>query len=93
MSLSYLRDNITKALQERADAASTRAMNNHPSTHSSADTYAMQSVDALSEARAYLMAIQIVSKAYQDLIEPEKKAGQEDDQTQKAEPKGERFYG
>lgn len=91
MSLSYLRDNITKQLQERADAASTRAMNNHPSTHSSADTYAMQSVDALSEARAYLTAIQIVSAAYKDMIEPEKKPDM--NETQQAKPKGETLYG
>lgn len=91
MSLSYLRDNITKALQERADAASTRAMNNHPSTHNSADTYAMQSIDALSEARAYLYAIQIVSTEYKNMIEPEKKPDM--DETQQARPKGESIYG
>ena len=91
MSLSYLRDNIVKALQEKADAASSRAMNNHPLSHQSTDTYAMQSVDALSEARAFLVAMNIVNKSYNDMIEPEKKQ-QQDEEDSQPKPEQEPIY-
>ena len=82
MSLSYLRDKIIKELQEKADAASSRAVNNHPSGHTNTDTYAMQQIDALSEARACLIAIQVVGAAYRDMIEPEAKAKQDEAEQQ-----------
>lgn len=72
MSLSYLRDAVIKDLRDKADAASTRAINCHPSSHLSADTYAMQQIDALSEARAYLYAIGIVNAAYKLMTDPDK---------------------
>ena len=85
MSLSFLRDNIITAIQERADAASTRAMNNHPAGHQSADTYAMTSIDALSEARALLTAIAIVRNEYSRLVEPER-AAKDDAEVQDKKP-------
>lgn len=72
MSLSYLRDAVVKKLQERVDAATNRAINMRVNMESRADGYALAQSDALSEARAYAAAQQLVIEEYKRLTEAEK---------------------
>jgi hypothetical protein len=78
MSLPYLRDGIMRRLQERADAATSRAINIRvrPASETipamSCEEYAMIQVDALTEARVLLQAIHIVNDEYNRMTQPEK---------------------
>ena len=78
MSLHFLRDNIARRLQERADNASTRAINMRvrPASEAipamSCEEYALLQVDALTEARIYMQAILVVTEEYRRMTEPEK---------------------
>jgi hypothetical protein len=82
MSLSVLRDSIQRKLQERADAATSRAINMRVRPGSadipamSCEEYALTQVDSLTEARVYMMAMQIVTDEYRRMTEPEKAADQ-----------------
>lgn len=69
MSLSFLRDAITKALQERVDAATNRAINLRVHAESTADGYALIQADALAEARAFATAAQVVVDEYRKMTE------------------------
>lgn len=78
MSLSILRDSIRNELQTLADSATTRAINMRvrPASETipamSCEEYALTQVDALTEARVYMTAIQIVTEEYRRMTEPEK---------------------
>lgn len=78
MSLSVFRDSIRNALQERADSATTRAINMRVRPGGggipamSCEEYALMQVDALTEARVYMLAVQVVTDEYRRMTEPEK---------------------
>jgi stage V sporulation protein SpoVS len=69
MTLSFLRDAITKRLQDKVDAAGARAINMRVHTAATADGYALVQVDTLAEARAFAEAVKIVIEEYKRLVE------------------------
>lgn len=77
MSLDSLRANCIKAFQARAETATAKAINLRPRTagHNmaamSAEEYAMFSIDALTEARIFLEAQNIVTNEFRKLTQPE----------------------
>lgn len=78
MSLPVLKDSIIRKLQEKADEATTRAINMRvrPASESipamSCEEYALLQVDALTEARIYMEAIRVTTQEYRRMTEPEK---------------------
>lgn len=80
MSIEALRVNCIKAFQERADGATTRAMNmdirpaGQHIAATTAEEYALTSVRSLTEARAFLEAMRIVQNEFMKLTQPEEKA-------------------
>lgn len=89
MSLSLLRDNITKKLGDRVDAASTRAINMRVNVDSHTDGYALVQADTLAEARTYAEAAKIVQEEYKRLTE----APKIEDAPQVAQKQKEKIYG
>ena len=69
MTLAFLRDAITKVLQDRVDALAQSAidMRVHPEMRS--DTYALVQADKLAQARAFAEAAKIVVQEYKKLTE------------------------
>lgn len=87
MSLPVFKDSINRKLQERADAATTRAINMRvrPASETipamSCEEYALGQIDALTEARVYMLAMQVVTDEYRRMTEPEK--AQDESKTKK----------
>lgn len=96
MSLSYLRDNILKALQELVDARTNDAINMRPRyadpsmAAMTTGEYAMQQINTLAEARALALAARIVADEYKKITQPEKTGEKEKTE---AQPKSEIYYG
>lgn len=84
MSLDALRNACNKYFQERADAATSRAISirmRPPSPNipgMSAEEYAMTSIDLLTEARIWLEAQKVITNEYRKLTEPEKAPDQDE---------------
>lgn len=76
MSLDALRQACVKAFQDRSDAATSKAVNMRPRMAShdvpamTAEEYAMFSIDALTEARVWLMAQSVITAEFKKLTQP-----------------------
>lgn len=79
MSLDALRQACIKSFQERADTATSKALNLRPRAAGqnlaamTAEEYAMFGIDALAEARTYLECQRIITNEFRKLTQPEQK--------------------
>lgn len=83
MSLSFLHDNIKKALEAEAARLATQAIAMRANVGMPADEYAMVQCQTLATAYGLTQAIQIVTKQYRLMIDPQKEAPANADEPQK----------
>jgi hypothetical protein len=88
MSLDLFRQNCLTRLQQMIDTRTTAAVNIRASQFTTTDALALQQVEALSEARAWLECQRVIQEEFTKLMKPQ----QASSESQTPEKKTEEVY-